>query len=109
MSALHLFAAAAVDPSTLTIRRLVATVAALLALAGVVAGGLALARSARGNSVVAAAAGLIATVTGAFIVATAEGGPGTGYGVVGGYAALALGPIAVALGALARARSRRTA
>jgi hypothetical protein len=42
------------------------------------------------------------------IWATADGGPETGNGVVGGYAALAIGLIAVVLGGLALTRSRHT-
>jgi hypothetical protein len=42
-------------------------------------------------------------------VAAADGGPGTGYGIVGGYVALAVGLVAVVLGGLVVARSRRTA
>jgi hypothetical protein len=58
---------------------------------------------------VALGAGLTGTVVGGLVVAAAEGGPGSGYGIVGGYAALVLGPIAMILGWLALARSRRTA
>ncbi|MFJ3339280.1 DUF6223 family protein [Streptomyces sp. NPDC086766] len=101
---------------TLTAARFWATSAALLALVGVVIGGLALARSGRriGNggengAVVALVSGLIAVVGGAVNLAVADGGPGTGNGVVGGAVALVLGLIAMALGGLARARSRRTA
>ncbi|MEV4176627.1 DUF6223 family protein [Nonomuraea sp. NPDC049709] len=100
----------------LTAGRLWSAVAALLGLAGVVVGGLALARSAgrignRGSrgAVVALAAGLACTVIGGLVVAAAEGGPGTGYGIVGGYVDLVVGPIAMVAGALALARSRRTA
>ena len=100
----------------LTPRRLWATTAALLALVGVVIGGLALARSAgrigagngRMGAIVALVAGLIAVVNGGLNLAIAKGGPGTGNGVVGGAAALVLGLIAMALGGLALARSRRT-
>jgi hypothetical protein len=107
---------AAVDAYTLTPGRLVGTVAALVALAGVVIGGLALARSAgrigtgpgRNGAVVALVAGLTGMVLGGLVVAAAEGGPGTGYGIVGGFAALAIGLIATVLGWLALARSRRT-
>ena len=68
--------------------RLVATVAALVGLAGVVIGGLALARSAgrigtgngRRGAIVALVAGLTGMVIGGLVVAAAEGGPGTGYG-----------------------------
>jgi hypothetical protein len=57
---------------------------------------------------VALVAGLIAVVNGGLNLAIANGGPGTGNGVVGGAAALVLGLIAMALGGLALARSRRT-
>jgi hypothetical protein len=53
-------------------------------------------------------AGLAGAVIGALVVAAAEGGPGTGYGIVGGYLALAVGLISMALGGLTLARSRRT-
>jgi Family of unknown function (DUF6223) len=106
---------APVDAFTLTTGRLLGTVAALVALAGVVVGGLTLARSAgrigNGNrnrgAIVALAAGLTGMVIGGLVVAAAEGGPGTGYGIVGGFAALAIGLIATLLGWLALARSRR--
>ena len=106
---------AAVDPYTLTTGRLVGSVAALVALAGVVIGGLALARSGRriGNgkrgAIVALVAGLTGMVIGGLVVAAADGGPGTGYGIVGGFVALVVGLIATILGWLALARSRRTA
>ena len=107
---------APVDAYTLTTGRLLGTVAALVALAGVVAGGLTLARSAgrisNGNrkrgAIVALVAGLTGMVIGGLVVAAAEGGPGTGYGIVGGFAALVIGLIATVLGWLALARSRRT-
>ena len=107
----------AVGPSYLTTDRLWATASAMLALAGVVIGGLALARSAgvigtgdgRKGAVVALVAGLIAGVIGGLVLATADGGPGTGNGVVGAAAALVLGPIAMAVGGLALTRSRRIA
>ena len=46
---------------------------------------------------------------GGFVVATADGGPGTGNGIVGGYAAVTIGLIATILAGLAWARSRRMA
>ncbi|MFJ2898991.1 DUF6223 family protein [Streptomyces sp. NPDC087218] len=106
----------AVDAYDLTAGRLVGTVAALVALAGVVIGVLALARSAgrigNGNgkkgAQAALVAGLIGIVVGAVNLAVADGGPGTGNGVIGGALALLLGPIAAVLGRLARVRSRRT-
>jgi len=117
-----LVAAGVSEPATttvygLTAKRLWATTAAVLALIGVVMGGLALARSAgrigtvnaRMGAIVALVAGLIALVNGALNLAIAKGGPGTGNGVVGAAVALVLGLIAMALGGLALARSRRTA
>ncbi|NGO07791.1 hypothetical protein G5C60_09005 [Streptomyces sp. HC44] len=106
----------AADAYTMTGGRLVGTVAALVALAGVVVGGLALARPAgrtgNGNGkrrvIVALVAGLTGMVIGALNLAVADGGPGTGNGVVGGAAALVLGLIAMVIGGLALARSRRT-
>jgi hypothetical protein len=95
-----------------TARRLWATTVALLALAGLVIGGLALARpggrfgavSGRIGAIAALLAGLIAVVNGWLLLAIANGGPGTGNGVVGAAAALVLGLIAVVLGGLALAR-----
>ena len=105
---------AAVDAYTPTADRLWATTAAVLALVGVVIGGLALARSAgrigtgdgRMGAIVALVAGLIAVVNGGLNLAVATGGLGSGNGVVGGAAALVLGVIATVLGGLALARSR---
>lgn len=105
------------EASGLTTGRLLSAVGALVALAGVVIGGLALARSAgrigngNGNgkkgAIVALVAGVIGIVLGGLVVAAAEGGPGTGYGIVGGFASLAIGLMATVLGWLALARSRR--
>lgn len=108
---------AAVDAYTLTTDRLVGSVAALVALAGAVIGGLALARSAgrigsgNGNrgAIVALVSGLTGMVVGGAVVAAADGGPGTGNGIVGGFAGLAIGLVAAVLGWLALARSRRAA
>ncbi|WP_326770925.1 DUF6223 family protein (plasmid) [Streptomyces sp. NBC_01591] len=105
----------AASVSGLTPERAWATTAALLALVGVVLGGMALARSAGhiGNgiggrgAIAALGAGLIAVVNGGLVVVTADGGLGTGNGIAGGYVALVLGLIAVVLGGLARTRSRR--
>jgi hypothetical protein len=99
------------DPAstyTLTAGRLWSLVAVLLGLAGAVIGGLALARSGRRGAIVALAAGLAGAAIGGLVVAAAEGGPGTGYGIVGGFVALGVGLIAMVLGGLALARSRRT-
>jgi uncharacterized protein DUF6223 len=114
--AAHVSEPAATTVYGLTTRRLWATTGSVLALVGVVIGGLALARpgsrfggaSGRLRAVVALIMGLIAVVNGWLVLAMATGGPGTGNGVVGGAAALVLGLIGMALGALALARSRRT-
>ena len=113
--AAHVSEPAATTVYGLTPRRLWATTAALLALVGVVSGGLALRRSAgrigtgngRQGAIVALVAGLIAAASGGLNLAVAKGGPGSGNGVVGGAAALVLGLIAMALGGLSLARSRR--
>ena len=114
--AAHVSEPAATTVQGLTPRRLWATTAIVLALAGVVIGGLALARpasrfgtaSGRRGAIVALVAGLIAAVNGWLVLAIANGGPGTGNGVVGGAGSLVLGLIAMALGVLALTRSRRT-
>lgn len=101
----------------LTPRRLWATTAVVLALAGVVIGGLALARpgspfgtaSGRLGAILALVAGLIAVVNGGLNLAVANGGPGTGNGVVGGAAAVVLGLIGLALGGVALTRCHHTA
>ena len=99
----------------LTAARFWATAAALLGLTGAVIGGRALARSARRighdgrqGAVVALVSGPIAVVGGALNLAVADGGPGTGNGVVGGALAVVAGLVATVLGGLALNRSRRT-
>ncbi len=111
----HVSEPAATTVYGLTLRRLWATTVALLALVGVIIGGLARRRSAgridtgsgRWRATVALVAGLIAVVSGGLNLAIATGGPGTGNGVVGGAAALVLGLVAMVLGGLALSRSRR--
>jgi hypothetical protein len=113
--AAHVSEPAATTVQGLTPRRLRATIVAVLALVGVIIGGLALARpatrfgtaSGRLGAIVALVAGLIAVVNGWLNLAIANGGPGTGNGVVGGAAAFVLGLIALPLGGLGLARSRR--
>lgn len=115
--AAHVAEPAAITVQGLTLRRLWATTAVLLGLAGVVAGGLVAFRSitefrtttVRLATGVALGAGLLAAVNGGLNLAVANGGPGTGNGVVGGAAAFVLGLIAIALGGRALAHSRRTA
>src|SRR5437762_5434525 len=104
--AAHVSEPAATTVYGLTPRRLWATTVAVLALVGVVIGGLALRRSTGMGAIVALVAGLIAVVNGGLNLAIAKGGPGTGHGVVGGAAALVLGLIALAIGRLALARCR---
>ena len=112
--AAHVSEPAATTVYGLTLRRLWATMVAVLALVGVVIGGLALARPATrfgtaSGRLGAIVAGLIAVVNGGLVLALANGGPGTGNGVVGGAGALVLGLIAMALGGSALARSGRSA
>ena len=107
---------AATTVSGPTLRRVWAATVDVLALGGVVIGGLALGRpfsrfgtaSGRLGAIVALVAGITAGVNGWLVLAVAKGGPGTGNGVIGGAGALVLGLIALALGALALTRSRRT-
>jgi Family of unknown function (DUF6223) len=106
-----LVAAQVSEPATTTVygvtpRRLWATTVALLALVGVVIGGLALARPASRFGTATLVAGLLSVVNGGLVLAIANGGPGSGNGVVGGAAALVLGLVAMALGGLALARRR---
>lgn len=119
----HLIAAAHVFVQTSAVAvygwspgRLWSSVALLLVLAGVVIGGLALARSTgraghgngRQGGIVALVLGLTGAVIGGLVVAAAEGGPGTGYGIVGGGMAMVIGLIALVVGGLALVRSRRS-
>lgn len=106
---------AATSTYTLTPERIWASAAALLALAGVLLGALALtpfagrigAGDGRTPAITAMAAGLLAVVNGGLVVLTADGGPGTGNGIVGGFVALVVGLITVVLGRVALRRSRR--
>ena len=95
-----LVAANVSEPAAITVygttsRRIWTTTAVMLALVGVVVGGLAVYRAARhiGNhgrrgAIVAFVLGPIAVVNGGLVLAMATGGPGSGKGVVGGAAAL---------------------
>ena len=101
------------DPASygMTSGRLVATLAAVVALLGVAIGSLSLARPAGvfGNAsvrIVAIVAGLIGVAVGGLRVMTASG-IGTGGGRAGAIVALVLGSIAIVVGGLAMARSRR--
>ena len=110
----HVAQPAAVTVQGLTGRRLWATISAVLALTGLIIGGVTLSRpgsvtSRRPGAIVAVVVGLVAAGSGGLNLVMANGGPGTGNGVVGGAAAFVLGLIAIALGALALGRSRRVA
>ncbi|MFG1869124.1 DUF6223 family protein [Micromonospora arborensis] len=111
MSISDLLVASTVDAATLTSDRIVATAAVVVALAGAIIGGLALARPTsrirKRWAAVALAAGVTGVLVGGLVVATADGGPGTGNGIVGGYAAVVLGLLAALLGGLASARGKR--
>ncbi|MFD3538402.1 DUF6223 family protein [Streptomyces sp. NPDC058662] len=107
---------AAVQPAAagfydFSLGRLGATTGALAGLAGVVIGGLTLARpagrpGAANRSLVAIAAGLVAMALGGLVAATADHGIGTGNGRGGAYVALLVGLIAAAVGGRALARTR---
>ena len=93
----------AADVYGMTAGRAWSLVGSAIGLTGVVFGLLALARR-RGGAVVAAVCGVAGAVIGALVVGFAEGGPGTGYGIVGGYISLVLGVVAAGLGGLALVR-----
>jgi hypothetical protein len=97
----------------LTAGRLWSLVAAALGLIGVVMGGLARTRvlggtkNHRRNAFVALWSGLAGSVIGGVVVVFADGGPGSGSGIVGGFLALLIGLIGIALGWLALKRPPR--
>ncbi|GAA3936505.1 hypothetical protein GCM10023085_17430 [Actinomadura viridis] len=101
---------------TMSSGRILALVAALAGLIGVVVGGLALARptgrfgagNGRRGAVVALAAGLIGMALGALVAATSEGAVGSGNGLGGAIVAMGVGLIAVVVGGLALARGPRS-
>ena len=99
-----------VSPYTLTSRRIAGSLSVVLALIGAIIGGRALARAGngRGSAILALVLGPIALVSGALVVVTAKGGLGTGNGLAGGVVAVMVALIAMTLGGLALARSRRT-
>jgi len=111
--ATHLSESAATTVQGPTTRRLWATTASVLALISVVIGGLAMVRSASSGTaarlgmILALAAGLVAVINGALVLAVANGGLGSGNGVVGGAVALVLGLIGMIIGGLALSRSHR--
>ena len=109
MSTPLLLAAPQAAGYVLGVGRTVPTAAALIALVGVVVGGLAMARSRRRQAVSAVVLGLIGVIVGGLHGANAAGGLGTGNGLAGAVIAVALGLIGVVLGWLALAAARRTA
>ena len=96
---------------TLGTGRTVPTVAAVLGLAGVIAGAVALVRPGllRSGAPIALALGLISAAAGGLHAAYAAGGVGTGNGLAGAVVAVVLGLIGIILGALAMTRKRQTA
>jgi len=96
---------------TLSAGRLSAIVAGLVGIAGAIIGKRALARAERGNgrpgAIAALTMGPFSILLGGFVVATAEGGLGTGHGLGGGVVAMVIGTLAMTLGGLALVRSRR--
>ena len=94
-----------------TVKRLWATVSALLALFATVLSVVGMFRQSRAGSttrirVLPFAGGAIAAINGALVLLSANGGPGSGNGVVGGAAALVLGLCAMILGMLNLRRSQ---
>ena len=95
----HLSEPASTAVNGMTPRRLWATSAAALSLVGLAIGGFALARPSRLTGIepgprranLAVAAGLIAAVNGGLNLVVANGGPGSGNGVVGGAVAGVVG------------------
>ncbi|WP_054812723.1 DUF6223 family protein [Nocardia arizonensis] len=90
------------------------TLTALVGLIGVVIGSVALARAGRmgivnrrRSAIAALGSSLISVVLGVVFAATADGGPGTGNGIVGAFAAVVLGLVGVVLGGLTLNRSTR--
>ena len=89
--------------------RLVPTVAAVVGLAGVIVGAIALGRNSngRGGAIAAGVAGLISLIVGGLHAAISAGGFGTGNGLAGAIVAIVLGLIGVVLAALAVTRGRQ--
>ncbi|RKS73100.1 hypothetical protein BZB76_3784 [Actinomadura pelletieri DSM 43383] len=88
-----------------------ALLALLVALVGLVLGGLALARAggaARGMAVAAPVVAVLGMILAGVHLARADGGVGSGSGSGGAVLALVIGLIALVVGGLALARSRRS-
>ena len=85
--------------------RIGAGTAGLVALVGVVAGGLTVyRRKGRRGAVIAIATGVFAVALGGVVAATADGGIGTGNGLAGAFVAIVAGLLGIALGWFARSR-----
>jgi hypothetical protein len=101
----------AVSVYSLSPGRIGASTAVVLGLIGVIAGGMALVRSAhpgdaRRKGIAALVLATVALAVGGLVVVTAKGGVGTGGGFGGGVVAVIVGLIGSILGGLALARSR---
>ncbi|MGS0684966.1 DUF6223 family protein [Nakamurella sp. GG22] len=98
---------------TLTAGRLWSLVAAAVGLIGLVTGGAARARilggprTQRRKAILALVAGLAGSVIGGTVVLFADGGPGSGSGIVGGLLAVLIGLLAMAVGGRVLKRSHR--
>jgi hypothetical protein len=95
---------------TMSAGRIGAVVGGVLGLAGVVLGVLALRRrttNGRAKGTVAVVLALAGMVIGGVVVATSDSGIGTGNGRGGAYVALVVGLAGLVLGGLALGRSRR--
>lgn len=98
---------------TLTAGRLWSLIAAVFGLIGVVTGVAARARllggprTQRRNAILALVAGLAGSLIGGTVVLFADGGPGSGSGIVGGFLAVLIGLLAMALGGRGLKRSHR--
>lgn len=91
--------------------RLLPTAVAVAALIGVIAGVIAFAQSRRhqaaGTKAIAAILlGIISVMIAALHIANSAGGVGTGNGLAGAFAAVALGSVATLFGVIALVRSR---
>jgi len=108
-TSVHMVAAGVSD---MTAGRLGAIVAAALAVIGIFLAGRAFARPAGGAGSAprtSMSLGVAAIVLGGLVAVTSDGSVGTGNGLGGAIVAIVTGLIALVLGGLARARSRREA
>ncbi|HEU0036226.1 MAG TPA: DUF6223 family protein [Kofleriaceae bacterium] len=94
--------------------RIGALLGIVIAVTGAILAGRALSRArgtapsdGRRGAIIALVLAPIGLVLGSVVVATADGGLGTGHGYGGGYVAITVGLIATALAGLALSRARR--